>query len=125
MTIEDMRLEEERIGKLLEKALPGTTEYKNLQTDLLTLKEARLAEEKAEDDRLDRNWKHELEEERLMTDEKIAEIRSGDSRHHDIWEGLKTAGIIVGSIIGLLLTGELENDRILNSKCLQWIIKPR
>ena len=74
-TIERLMEEENRIREMLEKAVPGTTEYQNLKNDLLDIQKARVDLQKADDQRVDQNWKRELEESRVIAEEKAGTVK--------------------------------------------------
>lgn len=125
MTIEELEKEESRILKMLEQAVPGTTEYQNLKNDLLDIQKARVEMQKLDDSKADQNWKHELDEERVYADRLEAELKSKDARRHDILDICKVGLAILGSLAGIILTGHLEDTQILSQKAFSWINKPK
>jgi hypothetical protein len=125
MAIEDMVQEENRIRKLLEKAVPGTTEYQNLKNDLTDIVKMRVEAQKVEDLKVDQNFKRDLEERRMLgeLDNQKSEIEA--RRRHDILDIAKVGLAILGSLAGIVLTGHLEETQILSQKCFSWIQKPK
>lgn len=124
-TIERLMEEENRIREMLEKAVPGTTEYQNLKNDLLDIQKARVELQKADDQRVDQNWKRELEESRVIAEEKAAALEEKAKKRHDWTDVLKTSIAVLGTLVGIVITGHMEETQILSQKCWSLINKPK
>lgn len=124
-TIERLMEEEDRIRGMLEKAVPGTTEYQNLKNDLLDIQKARVELQKADDQRVDQNWKRELEENRAIAEEKAAAEEAKAKKRHDWTDVLKTSIAVLGTLVGIVITGHMEETQILSQKCWSLINKPK
>lgn len=125
MAIEDMIQEEERIRKMLEKAVPGTTEYQNLKNDLTDIVKMRVEAQKMEDIKVDQNFKRDLEERKMLGELTNQSQEIEARKRHDILDIAKVGLAILGSLAGIVLTGHLEETQILSQKCFSWIQKPK
>lgn len=125
MSIEDMIQEEERIRKMLEKAVPGTTEYQNLKNDLTDMVKMRVEAQKMEDIKVDQNFKRDLEERKMLGELTNQSQEIEARKRHDILDIAKVGLAILGSLAGIVLTGHLEETQILSQKCFSWIQKPK
>lgn len=125
MSIEDMIQEEERIRKMLEKAVPGTTEYQNLKNDLTDMVKMRVEAQKMEDIKVDQNFKRDLEERKMLGELTNQSQEIEARKRHDILDIAKVGLAILGSLVGVVLTGHLEETQILSQKCFSWIQKPK
>ena len=125
MTIEEMKAEEERIGKKLVKLDPGSEEYDKVRKELYNVKRMRMEEEKLEAEFVSSNWRQELEENKFYAERED----NKQKRKENFWHIIADVGkvILAGAISygGILLTAKSEEDRILNSRLLRWVNSPK
>ena len=125
MTIEQLEAEESRIFKMLEKTVPGTQEYENLKKDLLEIQKSRVEMQKMEDIKVDQNFKHDLEERKMLGELSNQKAEISAKKRHDILDIAKVGLAILGSLAGIVLTGHFEETQILSQKMFSWINKPK
>ena len=125
MDIEELIKEEERIQKMLRATVPGSQEYQNLKQDLVDIQKLRLEAQKVDDQKIDQNWRREIEENKVIAEEKANRLKSADTKRHDILDVVKVGIAVLGSLAGIILTGNLEETHILSQKAFSWIQKPK
>jgi len=117
----DKRIEE--LEEKLAKTVAGSKEAMALIEELDRLYQMRLREEKAIDERSDRNRQYDLQEQRYEAERREAAVMVRQKRWDRVWDVGKQAvgGVItVGSI---MIVGAIEKENIIGQKLLNIAMK--
>lgn len=125
-----------RIHGYLEKQVPSTDEYATTMKRFQELSELILKHDKSCGDELEREHKMEMETKKVEIERLVKELEMDISRGKErnqgrlsknqaIWRLLEIAFSGLVMIVGILLTGKLEETNILSSKAWSLIAKPK
>lgn len=117
----DKRIKE--LEDKLEKTVVGSKEAKDILDELDRLYQMRLREEKAQDERFDRNRQYDLQEMRYEAERREAIAEGKRQRWGRVWDGVKYTMGVGGTIGTVVLIAALEEKTILGQKLLNLATK--
>ena len=117
----DKRIEE--LEDKLSKTVLGSKEARDILDELDRLYQMRLREEKAQDERYDRNRQFDLQEMRYEAERREAASESKRQRWNRVWDGVKYIGGVAGTLGAVVLIAAVEEKTIVGQKLLNVAMK--
>jgi len=107
----------DKLGKLE----PGAKEYEDTMRALKGIHELLLADDRVYNERLDKNRQYDLAEEKAIAERREAVEKAKAAKREVFWRLLQAGFTVIGAIICIMLTGHLEESKLLSQKCFGFV----
>lgn len=108
------------LAEKLTKLDPSAKEYEDTLKALKGIHELLMADEKVLNDRLDKNRHFDLEEEKVRAEMKETVEKAKSAKREVFWKLLQAGFTVVGALLCILLTGHLEDTKLMSQKCFSF-----